>query len=229
MSAKAVWLIPAILVAGLILAAAYPGRGSAPPDLPAPDAETPPATAAPPAAGRTELATFGAGCFWCTEAVFSQLKGVSKVVSGYSGGTTKNPTYEDVCTGLTGHAEAIQVTFDPAAVSYPELLEVFWRSHDPTTRNRQGHDVGTQYRSVVFTHSERQREAAEKYKKKIDEAGVYAAPLVTEIEPFAAFYPAEDYHQSYYASNARRPYCRNVIRPKLDDLRKVFRDRLKDE
>jgi peptide-methionine (S)-S-oxide reductase len=182
---------------------------------------------AKPAAGITEVATFGSGCFWCTEAVFQQLKGVQKVVSGYSGGAMPNPTYEQVCGGATGHAEVIQVTFDPAVVSYPELLEVFWRSHDPTTRNRQGNDVGTQYRSAVFYHSDRQRELAERYKAKIDAAGVFGAPIVTEIVPFTTFYPAEGYHQNYYADNSRQPYCQAIIGPKLDKLKKVFGEKLK--
>jgi peptide-methionine (S)-S-oxide reductase len=225
---KAVWAIPVVLVAGFVVAPFFRAGHTVPEHFPAPESAEPTERAAAEP-GRTEVATFGSGCFWCTEAVFSQMKGVKKVVSGYSGGAVKDPTYEQVCTGATGHAEVVQVTFDPAAVSYPELLEVFWRSHDPTTRNRQGHDVGTQYRSVIFTHSERQRELAIGYKGKIDAAEVFASPLVTEIEPFTAFSPAEDYHQSYYANNSRRPYCRNVIRPKLDELRRVFRDKLKGE
>ena len=176
-----------------------------------------------------QLATFGSGCFWCTEAVFQQMKGVQKVVSGYSGGEVPNPTYEQICTGTTGHAEVVQVTFDPAIISYPELLEVFWRSHDPTTLNRQGRDFGTQYRSVIFYHSERQRELAERYKQKIDAEGVYRSPIVTEITQYREFFPAEPEHQNFYASNPRRPYCRVVIGPKLDKLRKVFQNRLKEE
>ncbi len=179
-----------------------------------------------PAPGSTEVATFGSGCFWCTEAVFQNLKGVKKVVSGYSGGAVPFPTYEQVCAKTTGHAEVVQVTFDPAVVSYPELLEVFWRSHDPTTRDRQGNDVGPQYRSVIFAHSDRQRELAERYKRKIDAAGVYRSPVVTEVEPFTVFYPAEGYHQNYYADNPRNGYCRAVIGPKLDKLKAVFRDRM---
>jgi peptide-methionine (S)-S-oxide reductase len=181
-----------------------------------------------PAAG-SELATFGSGCFWCTEAVFQQLKGVRKVESGYSGGSVPNPTYRQVCTGETGHAEVVQVTFDPMVISYPELLEVFWRSHDPTTKDRQGHDTGPQYRSVIFYHNERQRELAERYKQKIDAAGVFARRLVTEIEPFTAFYPAEAEHRDYYAENPNAGYCRVVIAPKVEKLRKVFRDKLKSE
>jgi len=178
-------------------------------------------------AGEKELATFGTGCFWCTEAVFQQLKGVSKVVSGYSGGQVSYPTYRQVCSGTTGHAEVIQVTFDPAVISYPELLEVFWRSHDPTTLNRQGNDTGSQYRSAIFTHSDRQKHLADVYKEKIEAAGVFSDPVVTEVVPFTAFYPAEAYHQNYYAENGQQPYCRAVIKPKLDKLRAVFKDKLK--
>ena len=162
-----------------------------------------------------------------TEAVFQQMKGVEKVVSGYTGGAVKNPTYRQVCDGTTGHAEVIQITFDPKVVSYAALLEVFWRTHDPTTRNRQGNDVGTQYRSAIFTHNERQRELAEAYKAKIDAAGVFSKPVVTEIVPAVEFYPAEDYHQNYFAENGRQPYCRAVIVPKIDKLKKVFADKLK--
>jgi peptide-methionine (S)-S-oxide reductase len=183
---------------------------------------------APPAEG-TELATFGSGCFWCTEAVFQQMKGVKKVESGYSGGHVKNPTYRQVCEGDTGHAEVVQVTFDPKVISYPELLEVFWRSHDPTTRNRQGNDAGPQYRSVIFYHSERQKQLAERYKQKIDAAGVFSKPLVTEIEPFTVFYIAEQDHQNYYANNPRAGYCRVIIGPKVEKIRKVFQEKLKAE
>ncbi len=179
---------------------------------------------APP--GTTETATFGTGCFWCTEAVFQQIRGVKRVVSGYTGGQRPNPTYEEICTGRTGHAEAIQLTYDPAAVSYPELLEVFWRSHDPTTLNRQGADVGTQYRSAIFYHTERQRELAERYKQKVNEAGVFASPIVTEITPAATFYPAEQYHQNFFNDNPRQPYCQAVVGPKVEKLRQVFRGRL---
>lgn len=174
-------------------------------------------------------ATFGNGCFWCSEAVFQQLKGVNKVVSGYSGGSVKNPTYRQVCTGTTGHAEVIQVTYDPKEITYEDLLAVFWHSHDPTTKDRQGNDVGTQYRSVIFWHSDEQKQLAEKYKKKLNASGLYHAPIVTEIVPFTEFYPAEDYHQNYYDQNSRQPYCRIVIGPKLEKVRKVFRDKLKTE
>jgi peptide-methionine (S)-S-oxide reductase len=177
----------------------------------------------------TELATFGSGCFWCTEAVFQQMKGVQKVESGYSGGWVKNPTYHQVCEGDTGHAEVVQITFDPKVISYPELLEVFWRSHDPTTRNRQGNDTGPQYRSAIFYHSERQKQLAERYKQKIDEAAVFSNPVVTEIAPFTEFYRAESNHQNYYANNPRAGYCRVVIGPKVEKIRKVFQEKLKPE
>ncbi len=180
-------------------------------------------------AGETELATFGSGCFWCTEAVFQQMKGVRKVESGYSGGTVPFPTYEQVCGGRTGHAEVVQVTYDPKVISYPELLEVFWRSHDPTTKDRQGNDSGPQYRSAIFFHSERQQQLAERYKQKIDAASVFRSPVVTEITPYTVFYPATADHQNFYASNPRQGYCRVVIGPKVEKLRKVFQDKLKTE
>jgi peptide-methionine (S)-S-oxide reductase len=176
-----------------------------------------------------ELATFGSGCFWCTEAVFQQLKGVTKVESGYSGGWVKNPTYRQVCDGDTGHAEVVQITFDPKVISYPELLEVFWRSHDPTTPNRQGNDTGPQYRSIILHHSDEQKQLAERYKQKLDAAGIFGKPVVTEIEPFAVFYVAEPNHQNYYANNSRSGYCRVVIAPKVEKIRKVFQEKLKPE
>ena len=174
-----------------------------------------------------EVATFGSGCFWCTEAIFQNLDGVEKVVSGYSGGKVKNPTYREVCSGLTGHAEVIQVHYDPAKVSYEELLEVFWKTHDPTTLNRQGADIGTQYRSVIFFHTDSQKNLAEEYKKKLDEAGAFDQPIVTEISPFTVFYAAEDYHQNYYNLNGSAPYCSYVIQPKLEKFKKVFKEKLK--
>jgi peptide-methionine (S)-S-oxide reductase len=182
-----------------------------------------------PSADEPETATFASGCFWCSEAIFQRVKGVKSVTSGYSGGTVVNPSYDEVCTGTTGHAEAIQVTFDPKIVSYAELLEVFWRSHDPTQRNGQGHDIGPQYRSVVFYHSERQKELAERYKAKINEAGVFADPVVTEIVPFTGFYPASADHQDYYNRHSKTAYCQTVIGRKLDKLKKVFGDRLTDQ
>ena len=190
---------------------------------PARRAETP---AGPPPEG-SQLATFGAGCFWCTEAVFQQLNGVHSVVSGYSGGAEKNPTYAQVCSGATGHAEVIQITFDPKVISFAELLEVFWKTHDPTTPNRQGNDRGPQYRSVIFHHSPEQKELAERYKQKLDAARAFAAPIVTEITPFAKFYLAEKYHQNYYLDNPRQPYCSRLIRPKLDKFAEAFKDKLR--
>jgi peptide-methionine (S)-S-oxide reductase len=181
----------------------------------------------PAAEKKLEKATFGSGCFWCTEAVFQRLKGVQTVVSGYSGGQVPRPTYEQVCSGATGHAEAIQITFDPAQISYAELLEVFWKTHDPTTLNRQGNDVGTQYRSVVFYHNDQQRKLAEEYKHKLDAAKAFRAPIVTEIAPYREFYAAEDYHQDYFRLHGRQPYCQYVIRPKVEKLEKVFADKLK--
>jgi peptide-methionine (S)-S-oxide reductase len=224
---QATRVVPALLVVGLCAACSRREGITVAESFPvlAPDEIGP--DPGPP--GGSELATLGSGCFWCTEVVFRQMKGVTSAVSGYSGGHVKDPTYKQVCDGTTGHAEVVQVTFDPKVISYPELLEVFWRSHDPTTRDRQGNDVGPQYRSVVFYHSDRQRRVAERYKEKIDAAGVFGAPVVTEVVPFVAFYPAEADHQDYYARNPRQPYCRAVIGPKLDKLRKVFRDRLKAE
>ena len=178
----------------------------------------------------TETATFANGCFWCTEAIFEQLEGVVKVVSGYSGGTTVNPTYKQVCTGETGHAECVQVTYDRAKISFDELLEVFWQTHDPTTLNQQGADVGTQYRSAIFYHNDEQKQKAEKYKAELDKSGAFNDPIVTEITAFNSFYPAEDYHQQYFDNNENaNPYCKIVIRPKLDKFRKVFKDKLKSK
>ncbi len=173
------------------------------------------------------IATFGNGCFWCTEAVFQRLKGVNKVVSGYTGGSVANPTYKQVCGGMTGHAEAIQVKYDPNTVSYEELLEVFWKTHDPTTLNRQGADEGTQYRSVVFYHNQRQKELAEHYKKKLDGSGVFDAPIVTEISPASEFFAAEEEHQDFYNRQPSHGYCSFIIRPKIEKLEQVFADKLK--
>ena len=175
------------------------------------------------------LATFGSGCFWCTEAVFEGLKGVESVESGYAGGHVKDPTYAQICTGTTGHAECAQIKFDPSVISYPELLEVFWRSHDPTTKDRQGNDVGPQYRSIIFSHDPQQQQQAEKYMKKLNEAKVFGAPIVTEIEPMKKFYPAEVKHQDYYRLNGRQPYCTFVIKPKVDKIKKIFADKLKEK
>lgn len=172
-----------------------------------------------------ETATFGTGCFWCTEAVFQEVKGVHRVISGYTGGSVDHPTYEQVCRGTTGHAEAIQLTFDPAVISYAELLEIFWRTHDPTTLNRQGADVGTQYRSAIFYHNDQQRQIAEQSKRDTDAAGVWPNPIVTEIVPCQQFYEAESYHQDFYRQNPRQPYCYVVIDPKMQKFRKEFADK----
>lgn len=175
-----------------------------------------------------ELATFGSGCFWCTEAIFAQLNGVDEAISGYSGGHVPNPTYKQVCEGNTGHAEVVQIIYDPQVISFDELLEVFWQTHDPTTLNRQGNDIGPQYRSVIFYHTPEQKEKAERYKKALDESGAFPRPIVTEITPFETFYVAEDYHQEYYANNGSQPYCQLVIRPKLEKFRKVFSEKLRN-
>lgn len=174
-----------------------------------------------------EVATFGAGCFWCVEAVFQQLEGVVSVASGYEGGRVANPTYRQVCTGLTGHAEVCEIRFQPDKITFDELLQVFWQTHDPTTLNRQGNDQGTQYRSVIFYHSEAQRKQAETRKRQLNEAGVFPRPIVTEITPASVFYKAEDYHQNYYRTNPAQGYCQVVIRPKVEKLQKVFKDKLK--
>lgn len=174
-----------------------------------------------------DTATFATGCFWCTEAIFQRLKGVSKVISGYSGGNVPNPTYEEVCTGSTGHAECCQIIFDPSVIAFDQLLEVFWKTHDPTTLNRQGNDVGTQYRSAVFYHSTQQKEKAEHYKTALNASGAFNSPVVTVIEPFKNFYSAESYHQDYYNSNPNQMYCRFVIVPKVEKFEKVFKDKLK--
>ncbi|UTW61918.1 peptide-methionine (S)-S-oxide reductase MsrA [bacterium SCSIO 12741] len=174
-----------------------------------------------------DTATFGAGCFWCVEAIFQQLNGVDKVLSGYSGGFVKNPGYKEVCSGSTGHAEVCQIYYDPSVISFDELLEVFWQTHDPTTLNRQGADVGTQYRSAVFYHNEEQRSKAELYKAKLNESGAFPDPIVTEISAFDTFYEAEGYHQDYYSQNGEQSYCRLVIRPKIEKFEKVFGDKIK--
>lgn len=174
-----------------------------------------------------DTATFGAGCYWCVEAIFQQLKGVDTCISGFSGGKVKNPSYEDVCNGTTGHAEVIQILFDPKIITFKELLEVFWQTHDPTTLNRQGYDVGTQYRSAIFYHSEEQKNMAEEYKKKLDESGAFDSKIVTQIAAFDEFYPAKADHQNYYNNNKSQGYCRMVIVPKLEKFEKVFKDKMK--
>ena len=176
---------------------------------------------------KLETATLANGCFWCTEAVYERLPGVVSVEAGYAGGTKANPTYEEVCSGTTGHAEVTQVAFDPAVISFDELLEVFWQTHDPTTPNRQGNDFGPQYRSAIFYHNDEQRRLAEHFKQKLDESGAFDAPIVTEIAPFTEFYRAESYHQNYFDENPYQPYCAMVVRPKVDKVKKVFKDKLK--
>lgn len=175
---------------------------------------------------KIKKATFGAGCFWCVEAVFQQLNGVKSVISGYTGGKVKDPTYREVCGGRTGHAEVAQITYDEDIISFDDLLEVFWKSHDPTTLNRQGADVGTQYRSAVFYHDEEQRKKAEEYKQKLNEEEVFDDPIVTEISPIDTFYEAEASHQNYYNQNKEQPYCSIVIRPKVEKVKRVFADKL---
>jgi peptide-methionine (S)-S-oxide reductase len=177
--------------------------------------------------GKYSTATFGGGCFWCTEAVFEVIEGVVDVVSGYSGGSVKNPAYREVVTGRTGHAEVVRLTYDPGIISYTELLEIFFKTHDPTTLNRQGADVGTQYRSVIFYHDSEQREAAESYIARLDLSGVYRGNVVTELVPFAPFYLAEEYHQDYFRKNPTQAYCSYVIRPKMDKLHDDFGARIK--
>lgn len=211
---------------GIAAALAAPALGQAPaPRQETTTVETPsqPDTSAKP----LEAATFGGGCFWCLEAVYQQLKGVEKVVSGYSGGNVRNPTYKQVLTGLTGHAEVVQITYDPAIITYPELLEVFWKIHDPTTLNRQGPDIGTQYRSIILAHNPEQLELARSYKAKLSESGAFNRPIVTEIKPLSRFYPAEAYHQNYFRNNPYQGYCQYVIVPKLEKFQQVFRDKLK--
>lgn len=176
-----------------------------------------------------EVATLAGGCFWCLEAIFNELKGVERVISGYSGGKMANPSYKEVCGGRTGHAEAVQVVFDPGAISYREILEVFFSTHDPTTLNRQGADVGTQYRSVIFYHDDKQKAVAEQLIKELDAAKIWNAPIVTEVTPFSSFYPAEDYHQHYFKQNVAQPYCQVVIAPKLAKFREHYSDKLRDK
>jgi len=176
---------------------------------------------------RIDTATFGAGCYWCVEAIFQRLNGVISIESGFSGGHIKNPTYREVCTGTTGHAEVCRIQYDPQVIGYDELLEVFWKTHDPTTLNRQGNDAGTQYRSVIFYHNEQQKILASEYKDKLEKAGIWNDPIVTEIVPFEAFYKAKNDHQNYYNQNTSQPYCTFVITPKIEKFEKVFRDKIK--
>jgi peptide-methionine (S)-S-oxide reductase len=176
-----------------------------------------------------ETATFGNGCFWCTEAVFQDLNGVVRVESGYSGGHVVNPTYRQVCEKDTGHAEVLRITYDPQKISYAELLEVFWKTHDPTTLNRQGNDVGPQYRSVIFYHNDEQKALAEQYRQQLEAAKIWDRPIVTAIEPLTNYYPAENYHQNYFKQHGHEPYCAYVIRPKVEKFKKEFKDKLKAE
>jgi peptide-methionine (S)-S-oxide reductase len=222
-----VWLAGAFLIVGVTLAVLWKNgllgpRAAADPErverLKKPIDEAP---------ADTQVATFGNGCFWCTEAVFQQLKGVHSAEPGYTGGTVKNPTYEQVCRGDTGHAEVLRITYDPKVITYADLLEVFWKTHDPTTLNRQGADVGTQYRSAIFYHSKEQKEQAEHYKRQLDESGAFAQPIVTQIVPAETFYPAEEYHKDYFVTNPRQGYCQLVIVPKLAKFEKAFKDKLK--
>ena len=177
----------------------------------------------------TEITTLANGCFWCTEAIFKKLKGIKSILPGYAGGTVKNPSYNQVCTGSTGHAESIQIKFDPTVISFEKILDIFWHTHDPTTLNRQGNDIGTQYRSAIFYHDEKQKEIAEKSKKELEEEHVYKDPVVTEISPFKNFYVAEDYHKDYYENHKDNPYCNFVIDPKLDKLLQKYRNEVKEE
>ena len=176
---------------------------------------------------KLQKATFGMGCFWCTEAVFERLNGVTAVRSGYEGGKIPNPTYDEICTGTTGHAEVSEITYDPAKIKYEELLEVFWKTHDPTTLNRQGADVGPQYRSVIFYHNDQQKAIAEKYRKTLNAEKAFPSPVVTAIEKVSTFYVAENYHQDYFRRNGSAPYCKAVILPKMDKLEKLFKSKLK--
>jgi peptide-methionine (S)-S-oxide reductase len=175
-----------------------------------------------------DTATFGAGCFWCVEAQFQILDGVNSVSSGFSGGTVKNPAYREVCNGTTGHAEVCQIAYDPTKISYDELLAAFWQSHDPTQLNRQGNDMGTQYRSVIYYHNEEQKRLAEKYKKELNTSGAFEKPIVTEISAIGPFYKAEDYHQNYFNQNGSESYCQFVIQPKVEKFKKVFKNKLKN-
>ena len=175
----------------------------------------------------TAVATFGAGCFWCVEAIFQDLNGVYSVESGYMGGEKKDPTYKEVCTGTTGHAEVCRIIYDPRLLTFKDLLEVFWQTHDPTTLNRQGNDAGTQYRSVIFYYSADQKKESEFYKSELDKSGAFSDPIVTTLEPVDTFYPAEDYHQNYFNQNGDQPYCSFVIKPKVEKFKKAFSSRLK--
>jgi peptide-methionine (S)-S-oxide reductase len=220
-------LVGGIVTAFLFVAAILALMGRADVEGVEPDGkDVEPRPTQPNASG--EVATLGGGCFWCIEAVFAEIRGVEDVKPGYSGGSAKDATYRRVCTGKTGHAEVVQIVFDPEIITYREILEIFFHVHDPTTPNRQGADVGTQYRSVIFYHNEDQRATAEEVISEVESSGVWGGPLVTELSPFEAFYQAEDYHDDYYENHRNQPYCRVVIDPKLSKLRKDFEDKLKD-
>ena len=178
---------------------------------------------------KTETATLANGCFWCTEAIFKKIKGVKYILPGYTGGTLKNPSYDQVCTGKSGHAESIQIEFDPKVIPFEKILDIFWHTHDPTTLNRQGNDIGTQYRSAIFYHDEKQKEIAEKSKRDLEKEDVYKDPIVTEITPFKNFYTAENYHKDYYEKHKDDPYCNFVIDPKLHKLLQKYRNEVKEE
>jgi peptide-methionine (S)-S-oxide reductase len=223
--ALALAALAAVVMAGGYFMTTHNAASGEPADAPHPK----PSTGGGKLAAGLEQVTFGSGCFWCTEAFFSDLKGVESAVSGYSGGSVEKPTYAQVCTGRTGHAEVVQVTYDPKVIKFSDLLAVFWQTHDPTTLNQQGADSGTQYRSAIFYHTDEQKKEAEFYKKKLDESGAFRTPIVTEITKFDTFYPAEDYHQEYYAANPEQGYCRMVIAPKMEKFRKAFADKLKTE
>lgn len=176
-----------------------------------------------------ELATFGGGCFWCTEAIFKEVNGVTDVTSGYAGGDVEDPTYEQVSSSRSGHAEVIQITFDPKVISYEDIFDIFFTTHDPTTLNKQGNDEGPQYRSIIFYHNEEQKKIAEKVMKKFSDEKIYSDAIITQVEPYSKFYPAEDYHQDYFEKNPNQPYCNFVINPKLDKFRKKFKEKLKKQ
>jgi peptide-methionine (S)-S-oxide reductase len=218
MKANVLWFI--LMTAAVVLGIAWAGEREQPglPERSTNEMEN---------VGNLQKATFAGGCFWCTEAVFQELKGVYKVTSGYIGGHVANPTYKQVCSGQTGHAEATEILFNPEEISFEELLEVHFKTHDPTTLNRQGADVGTQYRSGIFYHNDQQKAAAESIIAELTRAGVYANPIVTEVTPASQWYPAEDYHQDYYSQNPNQGYCAMVITPKIEKFRKVFADRLR--
>jgi methionine-S-sulfoxide reductase len=231
------WLLLGLLITtgcspvSVVLQDPVPATEAVPAETPAEDTASPDGAVQTDEEGEPvlETITLAGGCFWCVEAVFQELKGVESVTSGFMGGRDENVTYEQVCSGETGHAEVAQIVFDPAQVDLSQVLEVFFRTHDPTTLNRQGADVGTQYRSAIFCHTEEQLETARQIKQRLEEEQVFDAPIVTEIVPADTFYPAEDYHQDYYSRNARQGYCQAVIVPKLEKFRKVFKDLLKEE